>query len=465
MGEILIVDDEPSLRDMLALALEERGHVVREAAGVQQARRALAGGRVDLVLTDLKMPDGSGLEVLEYARGRDGSTQVILMTGYATADTAVEAMKRGALDYLTKPFPSMNALLAQVEKALEVSRLAQDNLALREALSERRGFGDLVGRSATMKRLYELVGRIAPTRTTVLITGESGTGKELLARAIHRTSDRAAAPFVPVNCGAIPETLIESELFGHVKGAFTGAQAAREGLFRSAHGGTLFLDEVGELPPATQVKLLRVLQERTVKRVGAEREEEVDCRVLAATNRDLREQVESGAFREDLYYRLNVIELRVPPLRDRREDIPLLARHFVQRFAAEMGRDITDIAPDAMEALLAHRFPGNVRELENLMERAVTLELDRRVTLASLPPTLQARGGGSAPTPLLLPDAGVSLDAVLAEVEQNLLRQALERTGGNRTEAARLLGITFRSMRYRLAKHDMDDDDTPGQDP
>lgn len=463
MSEILIVDDEPSLRDMLALALEERGHGVHEAEGVRAARALMAERVFDLVLSDLRMPDGSGLEVLEYARGRDASTQVILMTGYASADTAVEAMKLGALDYVTKPFKSMNALLAQVDKAIEVRRLARDNMHLRQQLSARTGLGGLVGRSDAMKRLYELVTRIAPTRTTVLVTGESGTGKELLARAIHDASDRAAGPFVPVNCGAIPEALIESEFFGHVKGAFTGAQQARDGLFRAAHGGTIFLDEVGELPLSMQVRLLRVLQEKRVKRVGAEREDELDCRIVAATNRDLKAEVAAGTFREDLYYRLNVIELQLPALRERREDIPLLAQHFLNRYCEELGKPLQGIEREAMQALLRHPFHGNVRELENLIERAVTLEVENRITLHSFPREMQSDEAANPPdAPLALPPEGLDLDGALASVERNLLRQALERTKGNRTEAARLLGISFRSMRYRLAKHGMaDEDDTP----
>jgi len=449
-GELLLVDDERSVREFLAIYLGRAGHKVETAACMADARTALRARGFDVVITDLRMPDGTGLDVLETSKALHPDTEVVVVTAYATAETAIAAMKAGAYDYLLKPF-KVDEVGLVVERALERRLLLRDNVVLRDEIKGRYRLDRMLGKSAAMERLFDLVRKIAPARTSVLVVGESGTGKELAARALHEISPRAERPFVAVNCGAIPEALLESELFGHVKGAFTGATAEKEGLFEAADGGTLFLDEVGELPAAMQVKLLRALQERRVKPVGGVAERDVDVRVVAATNRDLEAEVDRGAFRQDLYYRLNVIQLRMPPVRERREDIPLLAEHFLRKFSAEHARPVTEIAPAAMSALTAYSFPGNVRELENIIERAVTLSSDSRVTLDALP-DLRGSGGRGGRAAQELPIEGVNLEREVESFERTLLLRALERTSGNRTEAARLLGISFRSMRYRLSK-------------
>ncbi len=394
-GSILVVDDERSMRELLALFLTRAGYTVEAVSGGGEARRALAKAERDLVITDLQMPDASGLDVLAECKAAHPDTQVIVMTAYATAETAIAAMKAGAYDYLVKPF-KMDEVGLIIERAFEKRQLVRQNLALRDEIKGRYRLDRLLGKSAAMQRVFDMLRKIAPARTSVLLVGESGTGKELAARALHELSPRAEHAFVAVNCGAIPETLIESELFGHVKGAFTGATGEKEGLFEAAHGGTLMLDEVAELPLAMQVKLLRALQERRVKPVGGVSEREVDVRVVAATNRDLETEVEKGTFRQDLYYRLNVIQVRMPPLRERREDVPLLVDHFVKKFAAEHAHPITGVDADAMAALTAHNFPGNVRELENLVERAVTLATDGRITADTLPDLSRADRAAAA---------------------------------------------------------------------
>ena len=468
MGSVLIVDDERSMREFLRIALERAGHKVKTADSPAAAHQACAANEFDVVITDLKMPGGSGLDVLDGVKAQRPHTQVIVVTAFATPETAIAAMKRGAYDYLTKPF-KVDEVSVVVERALEKRALLRDNLELRAELEGRFRLDRLVGKSPPMLRLFELVRKVAPARTSVLLSGESGTGKEVVARALHHLSGspRADGPFVAVNCGAIPESLLESELFGHVRGAFTGAVADKAGLFAAAHGGTLFLDEIGELSAAMQVKLLRVLQERKVKKVGGTVEEELDVRVVAATNRDLEAEVERGAFRRDLYYRLNVIQLHLAPLKQRREDVPLLVEHFLRKHAAALGRTLTGIEPDAMAALVDYDYPGNVRELENILERAVTLESGDRITRASLPP-LEARKRAAStvaqPGNLEIPPEGLDLDRVMGELERDLLLKALERTKGVRKDAAKLLGITFRSLRYRLAKLGVaaaEDEDTP----
>jgi two-component system response regulator PilR (NtrC family) len=455
-NSVLVVDDEPSLRDMLSILFRRDGFEVTTAPGFQAAREAIVGSPspYGMVLTDLLMPDGSGLDLLTVARQRSAQTEVIVMTAHSTLETAIEAMKRGAYDFITKPFAT-SELRALVEKAFEKRALLAENEALR-ALVSRDHPRDLLGRSEEMRRIVDLIHRIASSRTTVLVTGESGTGKERIARAIHDLSDRASKPFLVVNCGAIPEMLIESELFGHDKGAFTGATSRHLGIFREADGGTVLLDEVGELPTPMQVKLLRVLQERKVRSVGGSVEVTVDVRVLAATNRNVEEMVKGGTFRQDLYYRLNVIRVEVPPLRDRRGDIGELAAFFLARCAAEHRKEILGFTADALRALDAYAYPGNVRELENVIERAVALASGQMIGLGDLP--REVSGAASQPTPALLelPAEGCNLDEVLGEVERRILLQALERTGGVRTNAARLLGVTLRSLRYRLQKHALD---------
>jgi two-component system, NtrC family, response regulator PilR len=462
---ILVVDDEPGLRDMLAILFRREGFEVTLAPGYKTGCDAVthAPEPYAVVLTDLLMPDGSGLDLLSLVKKRTARTEVIMMTAHGGIDTAIDAMKRGAYDFVSKPFAA-NELRALVQKALEKRDIVSENETLRAKLGRELG-REVIFRSEGMRRVFELTQSIARARTTVLITGESGTGKERIARAIHEASDRRDKPFLVVNCGAMPEALIEAELFGHERGAFTGAVATRLGLFREAEGGTVMLDEVGELAPATQVKLLRVLQERKVRGVGATAEVPIDVRVLAATNRNVEDEVKSGRFRQDLYYRLNVIRIEVPPLRGRREDIRPLADHFLRQWAAEQGKDIHVISPDALRALDAYAFPGNVRELENVMERAVALAKGSTIGLGDLPPELA--GAASQPTPSLvglLPDAGCNLEEVLGEVERRLVLQALERSGGVRTQAAKLLGVTLRSLRYRLQKHAIGDASDDGAD-
>jgi two-component system response regulator PilR (NtrC family) len=462
MGRVLIVDDERSMREFLAICLRRAGHDVAVFESPKELlAEALARG-ADVVVTDLRMPgDLDGLGLLRELKGRQVDCEVVLVTAFATADTAIAAMKHGAYDYLTKPFKvdEINAVIARV---MEKRALIAENLALKEKVAGRVRLASLLGRSRAMQKVFELIGKIHSTRTSVLITGESGTGKELVARALHTEGARSDKPFVAVNCGAIPEELMESELFGHVKGSFTGAHADKPGLFRQASGGTLFLDEIGELSMGLQVKLLRALQERRIKPVGAAEELEVDVRIVAATNRDLEAEVARGAFRSDLYYRLNVIELRLPPLRQRHEDVPLLVEHFIRKFATDQGSPVRGIEPAAMKALEAYDFPGNVRELENIIERAVALAGGAVLTLDDLP-SLRARaapgvaaaaapGGGGNGGGIDFPDDGVDLDRLVYDFERAIVGKALERAGGVRKKAARLLGISFRSLRYRLDK-------------
>jgi two-component system, NtrC family, response regulator PilR len=464
---VLVVDDEPGLRDMLSILLRREGLDVTVAPGFVPGCEAVknAPEPFGVVLTDLVMPDGSGLDLLSLSKQRSPQTEVIVMTAHSTLETAVDAMRRGAYDFVTKPFATAE-LRALVQKALEKRAIVAENVRLRAQLSHIEP-SDLLGRSEPMRRIVDLVRRVANTKSTVLITGESGTGKERIARAIHDLSERAGKPFLVVNCGAIPEALMESELFGHDKGAFTGAVAKHLGIFREAEGGTVLLDEVGELPLNLQVKLLRVLQERKVRSVGAAAEVAVDVRVLGATNRAVEEDVKAGKFRQDLYYRLNVIRIEVPPLRDRREDINDLAQFFLARCCAEHDKEIRGFTPDALRAFDAYAFPGNVRELENLVERAVALASSPVIGLGDLPPEL---GGASAqPTPRLLelPEEGCDLEVVLGELERRLIVQALERSGGLRPGAAKMLGVTVRSLRYRLQKHSLADDaaDSDANDP
>jgi len=449
-GRILVVEDEASMREFLEILLRRHKHEAIVVDSGEAALEQLDREEFDLVITDLKMPGVGGLQILERTKQRHPQTEVVIVTAFATAETAIAAMKQGAYDYVTKPF-KVDEIVVTVERALEKRALVRENVTLREELRGRFRLDRMVGRSPVMQQLFGLIQRVAATRTSLVILGESGTGKELVARAVHSLSDRAEKPFVAVNCGAIPETLMESELFGHVKGAFTGATRDKGGLFSAADGGTLFLDEIAELPPALQVKLLRALQERRIKPVGAVSELEVDVRIIAASNRDLEQEVASERFRSDLYYRLNVIALTVPPLRDRPEDIPLLAEHFMRRYAAEMGRPVRRIAPEALSLLCTHHYPGNVRELENLVERAVTLAVDEVLDVSSLP-TFR-RPGPRHLAHVAIPPDGLDLDQYMGTIEKQVLTRALEQTGGNRTEAAHLLRITLRSMRYRLAKY------------
>jgi two-component system, NtrC family, response regulator PilR len=454
---ILVVDDEPGLRDMLTILFRREGLDVTVAPGFASARDAAlnAPEPYAVVLTDLLMPDGSGMDLLTLVRERTPRTEVIVMTAHGGLETAVEAMKRGAYDFVTKPFATTE-LRALVHKALEKRAIVAENERLRAQLLREQG-RELLGHSEPMRRIFDLVQRIANARTTVLVTGASGTGKERIARAIHQASDRRDKPFLVVNCGAIPEALMEAELFGHERGAFTGAVATRLGIFREAEGGTVLLDEIGELPLSLQVKLLRVLQERKVRGVGATSELAIDVRVLAATNRNVEEDVKNSRFRQDLYYRLNVIRIEVPTLSERREDVRPLAEHFLLRSSAEQNKDIHAFSPDALRALDVYPFPGNVRELENIVERAVALATGPTIGLGDLPREVAGAAAQPGPSLVGLPEGGCNLDDVLGEVERRLVLQALERSGGVRTQAAKLLGVTLRSLRYRLQKHALGD--------
>jgi len=449
-ARILVVDDEPSMREFLTICLRRAGHQAEAAPDGAQALARLEAGAFDLVITDLTMPGIDGMELLRRLSAAPSPPLVIMITAFATTDTAVEAMKLGAYDYLTKPF-KVDEIQVVVQRALERVDLTSENQRLRDELRGVQRLDGMVGRSASMQKVFELLRRVAPTRTNVLIRGESGTGKELVARALHNLSDRTAHPFVPVNCGAIPETLMESELFGHVKGAFTGAASAREGVFVAAGEGTLFLDEIGDLSLPMQVKLLRALQERSIRPVGGDRELTVDCRVVAATNRDLEAAIEAGEFRRDLYFRLDVVQVVLPPLRHRPEDITPLVERFFERLTRELHRDLDGISPEAMEWFLRYDYPGNVRELENLVERAVALEAGPRLSAANLPERggHSALRGGAAPR---FGEDGIDLDQAIADLERHLIGAALQRSQGVRKEAAKLLGISFRSLRYRLEK-------------
>ncbi len=455
---VLIVDDEPGQRDMLGILLRRDGYSVTASPGFAAARDCILNAPTPfgLVITDLMMPDGPGMDLVSLARRRSDATEVIVMTAHSTVEHALEAMRRGAYDFVAKPF-STAELRELVRKAFEKGAIVAENHRLRAQVDRLdKSSEGVLFRSEAMRQVLELVGRIAGSRSTVLITGESGTGKERIARAIHAASDRAQRPFLVVNCGAIPEQLVESELFGHERGAFTGATGRKLGIFREADGGTVLLDEVGELPPMMQVKLLRVLQERKVRGVGEASESPVDVRILAATNVDVEANVKAGTLRQDLYYRLNVLRIELPPLRARREDVALLATHFLERCAHEQDKPLRAFAPDALRALDSYEFPGNVRELENIVERAVALSSGSTIGLGDLP--REVSGAASSPTPALihLPEAGCNIDDVMGEVERRLLVEALERTGGVRTAAAKLLGITFRSFRYRLQKYAME---------
>jgi two-component system response regulator PilR (NtrC family) len=465
MARILVVDDEHSMREFLEIMLTGEGYEVVTAAGGEQAISYLEKHGCDLVITDIRMKQVDGLEVLKRCKELHPGTVVVMISAYASTATAVEAMKWGAYDYLPKPF-KVQEIKAVIRDALNTARSqeAQEKVAA-EADDFPLAHG-IVGKSPGMKKILELIPRIAAATSNVLITGESGTGKELIAKAIHRESPRSTRPFVTVNCGSMPETLMESELFGHKKGAFTGASATRSGLFEAAHLGTLFLDEIAELTPTVQVKLLRAVQEKTFKMVGGTEELSVDVRIISATNRELEQQVMDGKFREDLYYRLNVIHIHMPPLRKRADDIPLLAQHFLEKYSTQMGKDIKKISSFAQDILKDYNFPGNIRELENIIERSVALEasnivLPDSLTLSSFKQTQEVKQFDTA-TPILPPE-GMDMEETLGRLEKDLLQQALARTRGAKQKAAELLGISFRSLRYRLAKYGLGGEDDEGE--
>ena len=449
LGTILVVDDEPRQLDILKTILTQAGYDVETASTPEGALELLRNAAPQVLLTDLKMPGMDGIGLMEEALREAPSCSAVVMTAHGSVDSAVEAMKKGAFDYLTKPL-DRDRLLLVLERAMETVRLRGENRRLRAQLHERFRLGNIVGIHGTMQDVFRLVEKVAPSSATVLIYGESGTGKELIARALHFNSPRASRPFLALNCSAIPEPLLESELFGHEKGSFTGAIARKPGLFEQAHGGTLLLDEVGELPPSVQAKLLRVLQEKEVRRVGGSASLAVNVRIVAATNRDLGRLMKEGKFREDLYYRLNVFPILLPPLRSRTTDIPPLVEHFLERFAKESGRPRLKVAPQTLSLLMEYSWPGNVRQLESALERACLLAEDELITPPLLP--AEVRENLSAPAEgglsLSIPDEGISLEAV----ERELMEKALRKAGGTLSKAARLLGISPRTLQYRLEK-------------
>jgi two-component system response regulator PilR (NtrC family) len=453
---VLVVDDERSMQEFLEIFFRREGHEVVTAGDVDSALLALESDDFDVVISDIQMPGRDGLELLRQGRTLAPETVFIMITAFASTETAIEAIREGAYDYITKPF-KVEEIRLTVEKALEKKLLRSENRRLKSELRSTRRERSIVGNSPAIQRIFDLVDQVARTKTNVLICGESGTGKELVARAIHERSPRSELPFVAINCGAIPENLLESELFGHVKGAFTGALHNKAGLFETADKGTLFLDEIGELTAALQVKILRAIQEKRIRRVGGTRDESVDVRIVAATNQCLEDEVAAGRFREDLYYRLNVIQITLPPLRDRLDDIPLLVRHFIEKYSRELDRHVEGMSDAALQRLLEHPFPGNVRELENVVERAVALSRSDTIGVESLPPTV-LRPSTGAPVSRISGE-GVNLDDLVANYEKGLLQEALERAGGVKKRAAALLGISFRSFRYRLEKLNLDGPD------
>jgi two-component system response regulator PilR (NtrC family) len=459
MAHLLIVDDQKSICELLEITFRKEGHRVEVANSPDAARRRIESQIFDIIITDIRMPGGSGVDVLRYAKEMSPSTFVILITGVPTLETAIDAVNSGADRYVIKGDKLVDELRHAVRQCSEHIKLRSEAGYLKRELRKLTGLDNIVGQSEPMRKIFELIQTIAPQSSRVLITGESGTGKELVARAIHENSARADQPFITINCGAFPETLLESELFGYRKGAFTGANENREGLFQAAHGGTLFMDEIGNMTLAMQVKLYRVLQEGKVRPLGSTEESDVDVRVFAATNKNLEKEIADGHFREDLYYRLSVIPIRLPSLRERREDIPLLARHFLERFRKAMEKPIEGIAPEALRLLEAYDWPGNVRELENTLERAVALENGKLVSAEVLPEKIRsysqaqlAAAGGDHGGPIIPPE-GLNLEQRMAEEERAYLLAALEMARGVRTRAAELLKMSYRSFRHSAKKH------------
>jgi two-component system response regulator PilR (NtrC family) len=457
---VLVVEDEKSMRDLLSLMLRKEGYSVEAAdSGTQAVSRIAKDPVYDLVISDVSMPGMTGLELLRHVRKASPESSVILMTAYGSKETAIEALNEGAAYYVEKPF-DLDEMKVVARRTIDQKRIASENADLK---SENRGlkaelkgryrFDGLIGRSSKMKAIFQLIERVAGTGSTIVISGESGTGKELIARAIHYNSGRGDRAFVSINCGALPDELLESEMFGHMKGSFTGAVMTKKGLFEVADGGTIFLDEIGETTPAMQIKLLRVLQERVIRRVGGTEEIPVEVRVITATNQDLEKMVREKTFREDLYYRINVIPIRMPALREKPEDIPALAEHFLEKYKAAMGKAIHGIGEEAMERLEAYHWPGNVRELENVIERAVALEPGEVIQADSLPRELRTGQVGRGDLDVVLRDSGIDLERHLEELRRRFMAEAMERAHGVQTRAAEILGMTFRSFRYFAKKY------------
>jgi two-component system, NtrC family, response regulator PilR len=460
MAHILVVDDEKSICELLEITFRKDGHRVEVASSVEAAKRKLEGSLFDIVISDVRMPGATGVELLRFTREVAPDSYFVLITGVPSLETAIAAANEGANRYVIKDHDLVEQLRVAVREVTESQKWKKEAGYLRRELRRLTGLDNIIGQSAKMKAIFDLIQTVAPQNSRVLITGESGTGKELVARAIHENSSRSAAPFITINCGAFPETLLESELFGYVKGAFTGANDNRRGLFQAAHGGTLFLDEIGNMNLAMQVKLFRVLQEGKVRPIGSTEEIDVDVRVIAATNKDLEKAIAAGEFREDLFYRLSVIPLHVPALRDRREDIPLLALHFLESFRSSMGKNLEGVSPEVMRRLETYDWPGNVRELENTMERAVALESGSVISVPVLPdriadPSAVPAAALGLPDSVQIPDEGVDFERVVAATEKRYLQAALEKAGGVRTQAAEILKISYRSFRHFAKKHSL----------
>ncbi|MCJ7803684.1 MAG: sigma-54 dependent transcriptional regulator [Desulfobacterales bacterium] len=451
--KILVADDEQSMREFLDIMLKKEEYKVSLASNGEEVVKLIDNDLFDLVLLDIRMPKLDGISALKKIKAIAPETIVIMITAYASADTAIKAMKEGAYDYITKPF-KIEEIKLIIKNALEKKNLQKENILLKRVVRDRYHFGNIIGQSPKMVVLYDLLEKVSPTKTNILITGESGTGKELVAKAIHYNSPRKEKPFVTLNCGAIPESLIESELFGHMKGAFTDAIATKKGLFEVADEGTIFLDEISELPLLMQVKLLRVLQDKEFKRVGGTEDIRVDVRIISATNKDLEEGVKEKRFREDLFYRLNVIQIKLPPLRDRKEDVQILANHFLKKYSEELNKNIAKISPEAFPILLNYEYPGNVRELQNIIERAVALESNQELTAHNLSSYLNEQHLlRKGPIDIEIPNEGIDLEKMVEDLERTLLLKALDKTKGIKKKAAELLHINFRSMRYRLEKY------------
>lgn len=464
---ILVVDDEESIREFLEIMLRKEGYEITCVEDGQKAIDILKKKTFDLIISDLQMPNVTGIELLKHCREAYPDVMFMMITAFGTAESAVEAMKMGAYDYITKPF-KIDEVRINIANALRSKNLEVENRVLRKELQKEYSFQNLVGNSEAMHKIFDLIRKVSDSPTNILVTGESGTGKEMVAKAIHYNSPLKDRPFVSVNCGAIPENLVESELFGHKKGSFTGASSDKEGLFEVADGGTLFLDEIGELPLNSQVRILRAIQERTIRRVGGTDDIKVEVRIVAATNRDLEHMVQQGTFRQDLYYRLNVINIRTPGLRERRDDIPLLAAHFLNKYNERFGKSIQNISKEAMDLLKKYDFPGNVRELENIIERTVALESGATVLPESLPQFVNTPTGRKMVSSdgIEITDDGIDLQKVLDQLEKELLVKAIHQASGVKKRAAKLLSITFRSMRYRVEKFNLgkiDDDELPDE--
>lgn len=445
-GSILIADDESSIRESLTIVLEDEGYNCTTVKDGEEAIKAIDEGNYDIIISDLKMPKATGIDVLEHALQYSSDTLTILITAHATIETAIHALRKGAADYILKPL-DFDEVLIRIENLLKHKNVVQENKYLREQIDQEYNFNHIIGESEAMKQVYKMVERVSGANSNVLVTGDSGTGKELVARAIHSNSDRSKKPFLAINCGAIPEDLIESELFGHKKGAFTGAATDKDGIFVAAHGGTVFLDEVAEIPLNLQVNLLRVLQEREVKPVGSNKIQSFDTRIISATNKDLEEEVEKGNFRDDLYYRLNVVEIPLPPLQQRRKDIPLLAHHFLQKYNKELKQNLKGITSEAMSAMMAYQWKGQVRELENVIERAVLLSDGDYLLLEDLPRGIQNVTGYEN----VEMDMD-TLDEAVQVFEKHHIQSMLKRTEGNKSEAARLLGIDPSTLYRKMEK-------------